>query len=98
MSDISTYITAEEASATTYAANVDTDDSNHTLDGSNSKLIEIEHSLNTLDVMVTLVKISGGATVYMDVLRTHVDKITVERSDANWSATPDYRVLIQKIG
>ena len=48
--------------------------------------------------MVTLVKISGGATVYMDVLRTHVNKITVERSDANWSATPDYRVLIQKIG
>ena len=98
LSDISTYLRGEEASATAYAADIDTDTSGHTADGTNAKLIEVTHSLNSLDVNVTVVKKSTGATVYMDVLRTHVDKITLERSDANWSGTADYRVLVTKIG
>ena len=98
LSDISTYLRGEEASATAYAADIDTDTTGHTADGTNAKLIEVTHSLNSLDVNVTVVKKSTGATVYMDVLRTHVDKITLERSDANWSGTADYRVLVTKIG
>ena len=98
LSDISTYLRAEEASATAYAADIDTDTSGHTADGTNAKLIEVTHSLNSLDVNVTVIKKSTGATVYMDVLRTHVNKITLERSDANWSGTADYRVLVTKIG
>ena len=98
LSDISTYLRAEEASATAYAADIDTDTTGHTADGTNAKLIEVTHSLNSLDVNVTVIKKSTGATVYMDVLRTHVNKITLERSDANWSGTADYRVLVTKIG
>tara|TARA_R110002072_G_scaffold183548_1_gene339739 strand:+ start:3434 stop:5854 length:2421 start_codon:yes stop_codon:yes gene_type:complete len=98
LSDISTYLRGEEASATAYAADIDTDTTGHTADGTNAKLIEVTHSLNSLDVNVTVVKKSTGATVYMDVLRTHVNKITLERSDANWSGTADYRVLVTKIG
>ena len=98
LSDISTYLRGEEASATAYAADIDTDTTGHTADGTNAKLIEVTHSLNSLDVNVTVIKKSTGATVYMDVLRTHVNKITLERSDANWSGTADYRVLVTKIG
>ena len=56
---------------------------------------ELTHNLNTKDVMVQLYDISTNDTVYAQVVRNHVNKITV-----TFNAAPgnnDIRVLVTKI-
>ena len=96
MSDIATYIGAEGTN--TFAVDLETNQGTVAASGGNAKLITVTHSLSSLDVMVTIVEKSTGATVFMDVLRNHVDTITIETSGDNWPASSAaYRVLIQKI-
>jgi len=55
----------------------------------------IQHGLNTSDVMVQLYDVATGETVYADVDRTSASVISV-----TFAATPtnSVRVLVQKIG
>ena len=96
MSDIATYVGA--SGTTTFVEDLDTGKGTVAAAGGNAKLITVTHSLDSLDVMVTIIKKSDGSTVYMDVLRNAVDTITIETSDADWpGSSAAYRVLIQKI-
>lgn len=64
-------------------------------DGS-ATAINVDHDLNSLDVIVQLYDTSSGDTVYADVVRTSVNRVTVTFSSA--PATGDIKVLVSKIG
>ena len=57
--------------------------------------IAVTHSLGTVDVDVTVVKVSGGATVYVDVVRTSTTVVTLNFNTA--PTTNQFRVLIRKV-
>lgn len=54
----------------------------------------ITHNLNTLDVVVQLVEVSTGDTVYADVARTTVNSVTLTFAVA--PSTNQFRVIIKK--
>ena len=64
-------------------------------DGS-ATAINVDHDLNSLDVIVQLYDTSSGDTVYADVVRTSVNRVTVTFSSA--PSTGDIKVLVSKIG
>lgn len=68
-----------------YAANVG--------NGSSTSFV-VTHNLNTLDVIVQVVEISTGDTVYTDVARTSVNAVTVTFNTA--PTTNQYRIVIKK--
>ena len=68
-----------------YAANVG--------NGSSTSFV-VTHNLNTLDVLVQVVEISTGDTVYTDVARTTVNAVTVTFNTA--PTTNQYRIVIKK--
>lgn len=68
-----------------YAANV----------GNGSSLsFLVTHNLNTLDVIVQVVEVSTGDTVYTDVARTSVNSVTITFASA--PSTNQYRIVIKK--
>ncbi len=68
-----------------YAANV----------GNGSSLsFAVTHNLNTLDVIVQVVEVSTGDTVFTDVARTSVNVVTVTFASA--PSTNQYRIIIKK--
>lgn len=68
-----------------YAANIG--------DGSSTSFT-VTHNLNTKDVVVDLVEVSTGETVYADVARTTVNAVVVTFAAA--PTTNQYRVVIKK--
>jgi hypothetical protein len=64
-------------------------------DGS-ATAINVDHDLNSLDVIVQLYDVSSGDTVYADVVRASVNRVTVTFSSAPTSG--DIKVLVSKIG
>jgi hypothetical protein len=54
----------------------------------------VTHNLNTLDVVVQVVEISNGDTVYTDVARTNVNAVTVTFATA--PSANQYRIIIKK--
>lgn len=68
-----------------YAANV----------GNGSSLsFAVTHNLNTLDVIVQVVEVSTGDTVFTDIARTSVNVVTVTFASA--PSTNQYRIIIKK--
>lgn len=57
--------------------------------------IAVTHNLGTLDVEVTVVRVSNGATVLVDVVRTSTTVTTLNFTVA--PLTNQYRVLIRKV-
>lgn len=68
-----------------YAANVG--------NGSSTSFV-VTHNLNTVDVLVQVVEVSTGDTVYTDVARTSVNAVTVTFNTA--PTTNQYRIVIKK--
>lgn len=60
-------------------------------DGAETSFV-VEHGLGTLDVTVDVFKVSTGATVEPDILRTSVDEVTVEFTSA--PSADEYRVVV----
>ena len=54
----------------------------------------LTHNLNTLDVIVQVVEVSTGDTVYTDIARTSVNTVTVTFASA--PTTNQYRIIIKK--
>ena len=52
----------------------------------------VTHLFNTLDVSVQIVEVSGGATVYGDVLRTNADTVSVTLLGTITAG--DYRIIV----
>lgn len=68
-----------------YAANVG--------NGSATSFV-VTHNLNTLDVIVQVVEVSNGDTVYTDVARNSVNQVTVTFNTA--PSANQYRIVIKK--
>jgi len=57
--------------------------------------IAVTHSLNTLDVDVSVVRVSTGASVMVDIVRTSTTVVTLSFNTA--PTTNQFRVLIRKV-
>jgi len=53
----------------------------------------VTHNFDTLDVSVQIVEVSGGATVFGDVVRNNADTVTVTLLGASIQAN-DYRIVV----
>lgn len=65
-----------------------------TIGNGSSLSFALTHNLNTLDVVVQVVEVSTGDTVYVDVARTTVNVATITFNTA--PAVNQYRVVIKK--